>query len=357
MKSCRLLPLAPVMLLLFSINCFAQAWTTKLDKDVRFYLPTDLGVLVAGTEKSLYAIDAANGATLWRRKDVSLDETDVAPVPATELLLLSLEKGDKARIEAVNLLTGESIWRSDKVKGSVMHIAVDPEANLLAVVLAKDAKSRAREGFKRHPLLHVLDLGSGEELWHYEVGEVEMMPARWPDDAGKEVDYSLDNYYPPVFVDGRLYVFYEGLTSFDARNGKARLREKYRVNEDGLALTEAEPIFANSYIYVSGHGRASDRARDGRHRVGSKGPWSHAGDGARRRCAVRAHGWSVHPTERRRDNRAWAIRRERDQRGERESALALQGRRQRHHQSADSWTEYSRDCRSRRPDLYRCSNR
>jgi outer membrane protein assembly factor BamB len=261
MKSCRLLPLAPVMLLLFSVNCFAQAWTTKLDKDVRFYLPTDLGVLVVGTEKSLYAIDGANGATLWRRKDVSLDETDVAPVPATELLLLSLEKGDKARIEAVNLLTGESIWRSDKVKGSVMQIAVDPEANLLAVVLAKDAKSRAREGFKRHPLLHVLDLGSGDELWHYEVGEVEMMPTRWPDDSGKEVDYSLDNYYPPVFIDGRLYVFYEGLTSFDARNGKARLREKYRVNEDGLALTEAEPIFANSYIYVSGHGRVRAIAR------------------------------------------------------------------------------------------------
>ncbi len=261
MKSSRILPLAPVILLLFSATCFAQAWTTKLDKDVRFYLPTDLGVLVVGTEKSLYAIDAANGATLWRRKDVSLGETDVAPVPATELLLLSLEKGDKARIEAVNLLSGESIWRSDKVKGSVMHIAVDPETNLLAVVLAKDAKSRAREGFKRHPLLHVLDLGSGDELWHYEVGEVEMMPMRWPDDSGKEVDYSLDNYYPPVFIDGRLYVFYEGLTSFDARNGKARLREKYRVNEDGLALTEAEPIFANSYIYVSGHGRVRAIAR------------------------------------------------------------------------------------------------
>jgi hypothetical protein len=58
-----------------------------------------------------------------------------------------------------------------------------------------------------------------------------------------------------VFVDGRLYVFYEGVTSFDARSGKERLREKYRVNEDGLALTEAEPIFSEDFIYVSGHGR------------------------------------------------------------------------------------------------------
>ena len=247
--------LSPLLLLCFYVVVGAQSWTAKLDKDVRFYQPTDLGILIVGTEKSLYAIDSATGDELWRRKDTTLDETDVAPVPGTDLLLISLEKGDKARVEAVDLVTGNSIWRSDKIKGAVMQMAVDPSANLLAVVLAKDAKSRAREDFKRRPLVHVLDLASGNELWDYEVSEVEMMPTRWPDDSDKDVDYTLDNYYPPAFVDGRLYLFYEGLTSFDARNGKSRLREKYRVNEDGLALSEAEPIFDDSFIYVSGHGR------------------------------------------------------------------------------------------------------
>src|SRR5215216_3011892 len=248
-----------LVLLLFvlfsSPSASAQSWTAKLDKDIRFYQSTDMGVIVAGTEKSLYAIDGLSGEILWRRKDTSLDETDVAPVPGTDLVLLSFEKGDRARIEAIDLLTGDAIWRSDKIKGAVMQISVDPEFSLLAVVLAKDAKNRAREGFKRRPLVHVLDLASGDELWKYEVGEVEMMPARWLEDSNKEVDYTLDNYYPPVFVDGRLYVFYEGVTSFDARGGKEALREKYRVNEDGLALTEAEPIFSEGFIYVSGHGR------------------------------------------------------------------------------------------------------
>lgn len=251
-----------LFILLMPLPVFAQSWTAKLDKDVRFYQPTDLGVLLVGTEKSLYAIDSSTGEELWRRKDVELDETDVAPVPGTDLLLLSLEKSDKARVEAVDLVSGNSIWRSDKIKGAVMHIAVDPSANLLAVVLAKDAKSRAREDFKRRPLVHVLDLASGNELWDYEAAEVEMMPTRWPDDNGKEVDYTLDNYYPPAFVDGRLYLFYEGLTSFDARNGKARLREKYRINEDGLALSEAEPIFDDRFIYVSGHGRVRAISRE-----------------------------------------------------------------------------------------------
>ena len=240
----------------------AQSWSAKLDKDVRFYQPTELGVLVVGTEKSLYAIDSSTGDVLWRRKDVELDETDIAPVPGTDLLLLSFEKGDKARIEATDLVSGNTIWRSEKIKGAVMHLAVEPQSNLLAIVLAKDAQNRAREDFKRRPLVHVLDLASGRELWDYEVGEVELMPTRWPEDSGKEVEYTLDNYYPPAFIDGRLYVFYEGVTSFDARNGKARLREKYRVNEDGLALTEAEPIFDSSFIYVSGHGRVRAISRE-----------------------------------------------------------------------------------------------
>ena len=244
-----------VLILFCSLPAFAQSWTTKLDKDIRFYQTTEMGIVLAGTEKSLYAIDGSSGQILWRRKDTSLDETGVAPVPGTDLLLLSFDKGDKARIEAVDLLTGDSIWRSEKIKGAVMQTSVDPSNNLLAIVLAKDVKNRARDGFKRRPLLHVLDLASGDELWKYEAGEVEMMPARWPEDSDKEVDYTLDNYYPPVFIDGRLYAFYEGVTSFDARSGKEHLREKYRVNEDGLALTEAEPIFSEGFIYVSGHGR------------------------------------------------------------------------------------------------------
>ena len=243
-----------LFLLFSSLPTFAQ-WTLKLDKDVRFYQLTEMGIIIAGTEKSLYAIDAANGETLWHRKDTSLDETDVALVPGTDLLLLSLEKGDKARIEGVNAVTGNSIWRSDKLKGAVMQISVNPDQDVLAVVLAKDAKNRPRDGFKRRPLVHVLNLADGKEIWKYEASEVEMMPARWPEDSDKEVNYTFDNYYPPVFDGDRLYLFYEGVTSFDNRSGKERLREKYRVNEDGLALTEAQPIFTESSIFVSSHGR------------------------------------------------------------------------------------------------------
>jgi outer membrane protein assembly factor BamB len=236
-------------------------WSAKLDERVNFYQSTELGVIVVGTEKSLYGVDVESGDVLWRRKNVRLDETDVAPVPGTDLLLLSLESGDKSRLEACDLLTGETLWRSDKVRGAVMQMALDQNANLLAVVMARDAKGRAREGFKRRAVVHVFDLGAGEELWKYELeSEIEMMPARF--EEGKDVPYTLDNYRPPAFLDGRLYLFYDGVTSLDQRKGKERRREKFRVNEEGLALTEADPVFDESNLYVSGRGhvRAISRA-------------------------------------------------------------------------------------------------
>ena len=252
--------LFPVLLLMAATNGYGQAWTAKLDKDVRFYQTTDMGVLIAGSEKSLYAIDGATGETLWRRKDIRLDETDVAPVPGTDLLLLGFENGERTRVEAVDILTGDAIWRSEKLRGSVMQMAVDPAANLLAVVLAKEAKGDSGSGFKRKPQLYVLNLSSGDELWKYEVSEVEMMPTRWVKSG--DVPFTFDNYRPPVFTDDRLYVFYEGLTSFDARTGKSRLREKFRVNEEGLALTEAEPIFQDQFIYTSSRGRVRAISRE-----------------------------------------------------------------------------------------------
>ncbi|MFL6336963.1 MAG: PQQ-binding-like beta-propeller repeat protein [Pyrinomonadaceae bacterium] len=234
----------------------AEPWSTKLDSSVSFYQSTDVGVLVVGTEKSLYGLEAETGDVLWRRKDARLDETDVSAVPGTDVLLLTLESGSKTRLEALDILTGDALWRSDKVRGAVMQTAFEPSADLLAAVFVRDAKSKPRSGFKRKPELHVFDLATGDELWKRELeSEVEMMPVAWGDDKDKEVPYTLDNYRPPAFLDGRLYLFYEGLTSLDARTGRERRREKFKINEDGLALTESDPVADERYVYVSGRGR------------------------------------------------------------------------------------------------------
>ncbi|HEY6046917.1 MAG TPA: PQQ-binding-like beta-propeller repeat protein [Pyrinomonadaceae bacterium] len=250
-----------VVVLFASISGAGQNWSARLDDQVRFYQVTEVGALIVGTKKSLYAVDGMTGDILWRRKDASLDENDVAPVPGTDLVLLSFEKGERTRIEAIDILSGAALWQSEKLKGAVMQMSVETEDNLLAVVLARDAKAKAGDGLKRHPVVHVLNLSSGDELWKREVeSDIEMMPARWAEND--EVEFSLDNYHPPMFLSGRLYLFYEGSTSFDARSGKERTREKFRINESGLALTEAAPVVDEAFIYTSGRGHVRAIRRD-----------------------------------------------------------------------------------------------
>ncbi|HVG30440.1 MAG TPA: PQQ-binding-like beta-propeller repeat protein, partial [Pyrinomonadaceae bacterium] len=159
----------------------APAWEARLDGDVRFYQQTELGVVVAGTGRSLYAVDGETGETLWRRKDARFDEGDVAAVPGTDFLLASYERDGRSQLEAVDVLTGATLWRSPRVRGGVAQMAVDAEDGLLAVVTLRDARERAREGFKRKPTVHVLDLATGRELWEHKLdSEIELMPSEWP---------------------------------------------------------------------------------------------------------------------------------------------------------------------------------
>lgn len=249
------------ILCLFAAIAPAQpVWRSNLDSRIRFYQTTDFGIVLAGTEKSLYAIDGKTGERIWRRETGKVNETAVTPVPNTDLILFSRDLGSKSRLEAVDLLTGITLWQSEKVKGDVMQLAVDPGSDLIAVVLVKDPRGKADDNFKRKPIVHVLQLSTGDELWKRDLdNSIEMMPSRFGETG--DIDYTLDNYRAPLMLDGRLFLFYEGSTSYDARTGKEKEREKFKINEDGLALTEADPVFDDTHVYVSGKGkiRAVDR--------------------------------------------------------------------------------------------------
>jgi outer membrane protein assembly factor BamB len=230
-------------------------WQTNLDGNPAFYQTTDFGIMLAGTNNSLYAVDGQSGQIVWRKRTRGLSETSIVPIPSTDLILVSTDEGDKSRVEAVDLLSGATLWRSDKMKGAVLQLAVEPEQDLLAVVLVKKARGNIGEELKRHPIVHVLRLSGGDELWKKELdSDVEMMPSRFGENLG-EVAFTLDNYRPPLILDGRLFLFYEGATSFDARTGKEKERERFKINEGGLALTEADPIFDDKYLYTSGRGK------------------------------------------------------------------------------------------------------
>jgi outer membrane protein assembly factor BamB len=241
--------------LLFAVISIAQpVWQTNLNSKIQFYQTTDFGVLLVGTDRNLSAVDGKTGEMLWKRNHAGLDETSISTIPDTDLVLISVDEGDKSRLEAVDLLSGDKIWRSEKVKGDVMHLAVDAENDLLCVIMAKKAKGKVSEKLERTPRIHVLQLSSGREIWKSDLdNDVEMMPTEFAEN--KEVSFTFDNYRPPMILDGKLYLFYEGSTIFDARTGKRIERDKFKVNESGLALTEADAIFDDRNVYLSGRGR------------------------------------------------------------------------------------------------------
>lgn len=244
------------VLCLFGADSHAQsAWQTNLDSTIRFYQTTDFGIVLAGTERSLYAVDGQTGQQIWRRSTGKIEETAVTPIPDTDVILFTRDEGSKSRLEAVDVLTGSRLWQSEKVKGDVMQLAVDPVNDLIAVIMVKDPRGKADDDFKKKPTVHVLQLSTGDELWKRDLdNSIEMMPTRFGEDLG-DIDYTLDNYRAPLLLDGRLFLFYEGSTSYDARTGKEKEREKFKINEDGLALTEADPVFDENHVYVSGRGK------------------------------------------------------------------------------------------------------
>src|SRR5580765_6540180 len=89
-----------------STNAYSSdpIWSTKLDDDLRFYQTTEMGVLIAGTEKSLYAVDSETGEVLSRRRNMRVDQTDLAPIVGTDLLLLTYEKSGATRMEAIDIM-------------------------------------------------------------------------------------------------------------------------------------------------------------------------------------------------------------------------------------------------------------
>ncbi len=245
-----------IIALLFAVAADARpAWETKLDSKILFYQTTDFGIVIAATERYLYAVDGQTGERLWRRSTGRINETAVTPVPGTDLILFSRDLGKRSQLQAVDIISGRSIWESDKLRGDVLQLSADPERNLIAVVAVRNTRGTYGREMKREPVIHMLRMSDGEELWKQTLkSDVSMMPSRFGEGLG-DIEFTLDNYRAPLLIDNKLYVFYEGATSFDALTGVEFEREKFNVNEGGLALTEADPLIDEKNIYATGRGR------------------------------------------------------------------------------------------------------
>ena len=139
-----------------------------------------------------------------------------------------------------------------------MQLAVEPSQDLLAVVLVKKAKGKIGEEFKRTPIVHGFQtFGAAKKFGKKALdSDVQMMPSRFDSEA--EVPYTLDNYRAPLILDGRLYLFYEGATSYDADRPEKKASAKNSKSTKTVWLwPKADPVIDENFLYTSGHGQSS----------------------------------------------------------------------------------------------------
>ncbi len=72
--------------LFVSISRAQPVWQSNLDGKIQFYQTTDFGIILAGSENSLFALDGQTGERLWRKRTKGLDETSVTPIPSKRLI-------------------------------------------------------------------------------------------------------------------------------------------------------------------------------------------------------------------------------------------------------------------------------
>ena len=239
------------------------AWDLDLEHPVRFQRAMDENLLLAGTERHLFGVDMKSGKTLWRFRNIQLQQDDVLAVPFSNVVILSEGwggefKDKESNVLAINYLTGERLWESPTIKERVLSVVPDLENGRVLMVTAKKPHGKGRGHFERKPRLYLLDTLTGKILWKIDVDqEIRLTPLAQTEDQKqhKSQSFNLSAYHAPIFQDNSLFVLYDGIRRYDAATGRLLWQKKFGVFEGDLAKSYAEPWFDDDNVYVAGEGK------------------------------------------------------------------------------------------------------
>ncbi len=258
----RLLAVVLATLLLWESPAAATPlrWRIDLEAPVRFVKVLSGEVVLAGTERHLFALAHSDGSPLWRLRNVSVHPDQVRRVPGTSLLLVNEGWGGKfqdrqSSLLAVDSRTGSIVWESPTIKRQILEVAADPEAGRLLLVAARQPHGEGKE--KRRLSLFLLDSSTGVIQWREDPeAKVRLSPRpRRRGERGDERAYDLAAYRQPAFDGDRLFTFYDGVRCYDAASGRLVWRQKKKLIEDDLALSYAEPFLEGGVLYLAAKGR------------------------------------------------------------------------------------------------------
>jgi outer membrane protein assembly factor BamB len=137
------------------------AWQKDFEKSVLWYARTSPGILLVRTQKSLTALDSADGRQLWVISDAGSKKLNMGGVePGAErgrnvvelpgmgvVLLNGLEfAGDsEPKLSAINLMTGERIWDQPQVDDLMTAVPLYESRGIILVSRRLQKKTLAKE--------------------------------------------------------------------------------------------------------------------------------------------------------------------------------------------------------------------
>lgn len=188
MKVYKMLYAAVALALLCSSQALAGKllFEKELDSDIRFHLVHDTGIIIVGTEQTIYGFDPATGAEKWKIEKLmkNYDVDSVKPLPGLPFMVYQVKEGFIAppKIRCLDILTGQVVWE--------MNPQV-PEASAMRILkkMSKDPPE-----FSPGELVAVAtDPERGQLLIGTAVVTGSAVPVLWQGKAGKSKPENLSN--------------------------------------------------------------------------------------------------------------------------------------------------------------------
>ncbi|MEQ8191750.1 MAG: PQQ-binding-like beta-propeller repeat protein [Candidatus Eremiobacterota bacterium] len=236
-------------------------WDREFDRDIDWIIQTEFDVLIAGSNKKLYALSERRGEEIWSIKSgPDINRNDVTVIDGTDILLVNreIEKDRSYKLEAYELLTGKKLWENNKIKGKGIEILPVLERWAFLYLTDSDSSDRVR------PHIYNMNIFKGKINWESEFDS----SFNGTKSSGVLIfgnKYDVSGFYPPVFIDDEIYFFYDGIRKFSYKTGKQLWYSTYTVNKDETFIkSDGDAIITDKTIYTSGAGiiRAINR-KDG----------------------------------------------------------------------------------------------
>jgi outer membrane protein assembly factor BamB len=241
---------ASLLLSLLSGLCVSAAelaWQQTLDEENTWSRLTFAGTLLVASENQLAHFDPSTGDVMWQRDDMQrLAQFDVRDVSGTSFLVVNRHLSSRPRRSRLHLLelgSGEDLWDTGDIAGYVLGSYPVPRKNLLVSALSLQRSGDDKSGI----YLVGYSLRNGEEQWRTRVGGKNSLRTHRSEASSIE-DFS--GHPQPVVSGDTLILVTDDLIAVNVSSGQIVWHFDLNASVNDVKQTYAQPLLSDGVLYA-----------------------------------------------------------------------------------------------------------